>query len=287
MANGGDDDMRNSAPMPERPLTVVAAIVWFLCATFGTLLLLVATRVLRPSSGTDLVNAVACQAAAYSITVFLAVRYHADNSPLLSTLAFRKTDPWMYLLGLLLGVCMHVPADLLQRLVFHFKPRSPEAVQLQIDILRMESPVSRFMIPIAVVILGPAVEELLFRGVLYGGMRRCTSLPVSLFVASALFAGAHQDGLLFLPFLIVGGVITLLRAASGSLWPCLIAHAVFNAVPIVALASGWIQLTPEPDPMPLALSIGGVLASALLVAVLLLLFRNSDAAARARSQDSV
>jgi hypothetical protein len=281
-----DSEDRPSLMPPERPLTITAAILWFIAATVGAMLLILVTHSVRPSSETDIVNAVACQAVAYFAAILLAVRVHAGNRTLPDVFALRKTHPAFHLLGALLGVCLQVPAELLQRLMFHFQPMAPEVLQLQTEMMRMDSTVARIMIPLAVVGLGPLVEELFFRGVLFGGMRRGNGAAISAFIVSVLFAGAHGSSQLFIPLLIVGGVITFLRAASGSLWPCLIAHMTFNAIPVLGMASGWLRLEVDPEPFPLILSVGGVSASVLIIAALVALSRRSEAAHRARQEDS-
>ncbi len=283
-----DDDSqdRPSLVPPERPLTITAAILWFVAATVAAMLLILTTHRLRPGSETDIVNAVACQAVAYFAAILLAVRVHAGNRTLPDVFALRKTHSAFLVLGALLGAFLQVPAELLQRLVFHFQPMDPEVLQLQADMMRMDTTVSRIMIPLAVVGLGPLVEEMFFRGVLFGGMRRSNGVAITAFIVSVLFAGAHGSSQLFIPLLIVGGVITFLRAASGSLWPCLVAHMTFNAIPVLGMAFGWLKLEADPEPFPLLLSVGGVSGSLLILAALVALSRRSEAAHRARQEDS-
>ena len=279
----------------ERPLTLTAAIFWFICATFGTFVLLFATRSLWANAATGnanlgLVGAVVCQAAVYVFTIVVVARVHLGNRTLLHALSFRKTHVGFYFIGALLGVCLQAPAEVLLRLVDLVAPVAQETLRLQAEMLRMDSTVSRIMIPFVAMGLGPLVEEMLFRGVLFAGMRRCYGVCGAVIIATVLFAAAHASVRLALPLLIVGGVLTYLRAASGSLWPSLVAHTTYNAVPVVALAAGWMRFPEgfreDPDPFPLFLSFGGVLASVLLVALVIILSRRSELALRARIEDS-
>lgn len=273
-------------PPSERPLTIPAAVLWFLVATFASMVLIAVTTSLRPGSETDLVNAVGCQAAAYVVTLAALVRVHSAQKPLSAVLGLRATHPGFYVLGALLGLTLQVPAELLQRLVFVVSPMDPKLVELQNEMLRMDGTLSLVMIPVAVVVVGPVVEEAFFRGALFGGLRQHNGTWVSVTVVAALFAGAHLSSQLFLPLFVVGAVVTLLRSASGSLWPSLIAHAVFNAVPVVGMAFGVLSIEAEPDPLPVALSVGGVFLCILLLAAFLALSRRSEAARRARQEDS-
>jgi len=87
-------------------------------------------------------------------------------------------------------------------------------------------------------IAAPIVEEIAFRGVLYGHMRgavtpriRWLSILASAVVSSAIFAAVHPQGLLFTP--VLGGLATgfaLSRELRGSLIAPMAAHAISNAV---------------------------------------------------------
>ena len=283
---GNSSNSSNStAPSLEMPLTIAAAIFWCVGATVGTSIFILLTRMYRNGLDTDLVNAVACQAAVYLVVILLVVRRHEGDRQLSSVFAFRRTHPGFYFLGFILGVCLQVPAELLQRLANRIVPIAPEALQMQIDMLRMDTAVSRLMIPFVAVVLGPFVEELLFRGVLFGGMRRCYGAVRTMVVVSLLFAGAHGSVQGLIPLLLVGGVVTFLRFASGSIIPCLVAHGVFNAVAVFAMAVGWLRLEGEAQPLPNYLSVGGVVASALIVGAIVALSRNSEIAELARQED--
>ncbi|MFW5741246.1 MAG: CPBP family intramembrane glutamic endopeptidase [Myxococcota bacterium] len=281
-----DPDKPSLIPPAERPLTIPAAVLWFLVAMMGSILLIAVTTAIRPGSQTDLVNAVACQAAAYVLALTLLVRIHAAHKPLTTILGLRGTHPLFYPLAALLGLSLQVPAELLQRLVFKVAPMDPKLAELQAEMLRMDTTLSRIMIPLAVIVVGPVVEEAFFRGALFSGLRQRNSAVMSVVVVSALFAGAHYSIKLFIPLFVVGAVVTLLRSASGSLWPPLIAHLVFNAVTVVAMGFGWVSLDADPEPLPVALSIGGVITSLVLLGAMLALSRRSDLARRAQQQDS-
>lgn len=89
----------------------------------------------------------------------------------------------------------------------------------------------------------PLAEEMLFRGLLFGGLR---ASPLGFFGAAGISAGfwtalhasysIYALGLLFL----IGVYFAWLRERTQSLWPSIVAHAVYNSTIVVALA-----LTPE------------------------------------------
>ncbi len=87
-------------------------------------------------------------------------------------------------------------------------------------------------------VAAPIVEEIVFRGVLYGHMRsvvtpriRWLSILASAVISSAVFAAVHPQGLLFTP--VLGGLATgfaLSRELRESLIAPMVAHAIANAV---------------------------------------------------------
>ncbi len=84
-----------------------------------------------------------------------------------------------------------------------------------------------------VVILPPLVEELAFRGVIYGGLRTSLSVGESLVVSSFAFAMIHMSIPTMLTHVPLGLYFGWLRHRSGSLWPGMLAHACHNMIFVV------------------------------------------------------
>jgi len=82
---------------------------------------------------------------------------------------------------------------------------------------------------VALVIVAPLVEELLFRGVILTGFlaryRRGTAIGAS----AVLFAVAHLNPYQFAAGLVTGVFLGWLLVRTRSLWPCILVHAAFNA----------------------------------------------------------
>lgn len=82
-----------------------------------------------------------------------------------------------------------------------------------------------------VVLLGglvvPLGEELLFRGVAYGAMRRYGPV-VATIVSSLVFAIAHGLNVVFLAVLVLAVLNAVLYERTRSIWPCFVTHASFN-----------------------------------------------------------
>jgi len=85
----------------------------------------------------------------------------------------------------------------------------------------------------------PLAEEMLFRGLLFGGLR---ASPLGFLGAAGISAGfwtalhasysMYALGLLF----VIGVYFAWLRERTHSLWPSIVAHAVYNSAIVVALA---------------------------------------------------
>jgi len=84
-------------------------------------------------------------------------------------------------------------------------------------------------------VAAPVVEETIFRGGLYGGLRRRCSLPAAALVSSAVFAAVHLNWASFLPVTALGAVLCVVYERTGSLLPAMAAHGIFNLVTAVAV----------------------------------------------------
>lgn len=81
---------------------------------------------------------------------------------------------------------------------------------------------------LSVVIIGPLGEEVLFRGVLFAGMRDRIGEPWAIVISSVLFAAAHANWFVLVPFFIFGVLLARITAQTRSVWPAFIGHALFN-----------------------------------------------------------
>lgn len=87
-------------------------------------------------------------------------------------------------------------------------------------------------------VLAPLMEETFFRGFLFGGLRGRWGLFLAAVGSGFLFALAHLDPLLYLPFTAVGVLFAWGYAYSGSLLTSIAAHLMFNAVSYGLAVSG-------------------------------------------------
>ena len=84
--------------------------------------------------------------------------------------------------------------------------------------------------------LAPLVEELVFRGLLYGWLEGRWGSGIAFIGSSLAFAAAHVELAHVILVLPLGLVFGLLRWRTGSLWPSLVAHMANNGLAVAAAA---------------------------------------------------
>jgi CAAX protease family protein len=84
--------------------------------------------------------------------------------------------------------------------------------------------------------LAPLVEELIFRGLLYGWLAGRWGTVAAWIVSSLAFAAAHVEPAHVILVLPLGLFFGWLRRRTDSLWPSLAAHMVNNGLAVVAAA---------------------------------------------------
>jgi membrane protease YdiL (CAAX protease family) len=100
-------------------------------------------------------------------------------------------------------------------------PPLPEVLDLS------ELPVLTFA---AIVLVGPTVEELFFRGFLFAGLLGSWGLWAAAATSAALFAAVHLDIAVAGPAFLSGMAFALVHRRTGSLWPAILAHTSQNAI---------------------------------------------------------
>ena len=114
-------------------------------------------------------------------------------------------------------------------------PFKPEE-QLPVQTLRLaETFGKRLVLGVATVVLAPAAEETLFRGILYPAIKQAGYPKLALLLTSVAFAGMHANAVAFLPLLVLSIILTALYEKTGNLLAPIVAHALFNSIGVVEL----------------------------------------------------
>ena len=107
-----------------------------------------------------------------------------------------------------------------------------------VDLLRRAHGSDALLFALVACIAAPFVEELLFRGFVFNAIRRYTPLWLAVTLGGIVFGAAHFDphsvGAL-LPLAFGGAVLCLVYYLRGVIWVDMLAHALFNALPVTAI----------------------------------------------------
>lgn len=220
-----------------------AAALWSLAA-FGALHLLVGVSAwLRPSSLGDLVHLGGCEALVFLFLCALILRVHTPDVPLRHALAFRPTSAGLLMVCFAVGLCLRIPTDSLRGVLESVAP-TPETVLLaQAQLLQHDTLAQVVVLVLVLAIVGPLVEELFYRGALFGPLVKSRGLGGALTLTALAFVVTHGQWRDYPSLLLVALILGYVRGASGSLLPALALHSAFNLSAIWVLVKGMASAT--------------------------------------------
>jgi tetratricopeptide (TPR) repeat protein len=115
--------------------------------------------------------------------------------------------------------------------VLHWPVTIQEAIPL-VKYALIANPLAAFL---SVVIVGPIVEEILFRGLIYGALERRLRVFGAILVSSLLFALVHLQVVYFIPIFCLGLVLGWARWKANSLGLPILIHVLNNGVALILL----------------------------------------------------
>jgi membrane protease YdiL (CAAX protease family) len=135
------------------------------------------------------------------------------------------------------------------------------AVELITAHLEQGPALTRVGMLIVIGVLGPIVEELVFRGWLWRSLRRSFSGPVVILITSVLFSLVHLDPAQAIPLLFTGAFLGWARWTTGSIWTAVVIHVANNLLAIYSQLFGLSEVSSS----LVALSVVGTLFLASLM----------------------
>lgn len=93
----------------------------------------------------------------------------------------------------------------------------------------------KILVIIAAVVIAPLAEEILFRGFVYGVLKRYTDAPFAALSSSLMFAVIHMHVGSLLPLWMLAVLFCLAYEITGCLLVPMLLHAVFNAMSILGM----------------------------------------------------
>jgi uncharacterized protein len=170
--------------------------------------------------------------------------------PFLKSIGWEWPTPSWRWISVLLGVLLFGAAVGITKLVGADKPT-------QLEQIVNSSIAARYAIAFLAVFTAPFVEEFVYRGVLFAALQRLAGAVVAGVTTLALFTLIHVPQywpnigvIAAVAFLSVA--LTVVRAKSGRLLPCVVIHLVFNGIQsVILLIEPYLPSAPPiPDPVP-------------------------------------
>jgi len=272
----------------ERTMSYFGAIGWMLLTLLIPILIITIADAIRRFQADDIVVGFGLQAAGILVVFFLILRFYAPELSIRHFIGLRSTHGAFYVIGAVLGVIITIPATTLYELINRRNPTGVDQGKFMIEQFERGTAwqIATFCI---VVLAGPFLEEVFFRGALFRPMRRENPPFGVILVSSVLFAFAHRDQNIFFPIALVGMTMGLLRFMSGSLLPSALMHMTFNGVSFWSVYASFHEgnKTSDESLPPLWIIAATSLASLGLIVAACVLGARSQTARESRAEDLV
>lgn len=93
---------------------------------------------------------------------------------------------------------------------------------------------------LSTVLVGPIVEEIIFRGLIFTRLRRVFSGKAAIVLSAAVFGYCHGDFVWFCYAFVLGMIFAWTMECSGSILPAMVMHIVFNGTnELLMLLANW------------------------------------------------
>ena len=230
--------MSTASSEQDRPLTFASAAVWTIIALFLDRFFLGMTEAAREGAFFDLVSRTTCEALAYAIAFFGILRLHEPETSIRHVLGLKMPSPLAILLGIALGAALSLPSEWLDQVLDGRFPRPPAETETIDRILSVTTLGKRIGLVATLVVLQPALDELFFRGAIFTPLRRTRRVETVILASAALETLGSLSPRAMLSLFIAALVFAWMRAATGSIWPSMLARMTYYGVAIVPIALG-------------------------------------------------
>jgi sodium transport system permease protein len=212
-------------PAPRRVPTASAAVFLFA----GALAMMWYAQPLLPAD--DLIRAAVTVQFALLLAPCLLLAWWLRVHPV-HTFRLRLPHPSALLLALPVGLTVPIANSALQRALFDDTIEPGAFKELGERFEEAISSNSPLLLVLVLAVLPTVVEELFFRGfvlsALRGAFRGRAALARALFVTALLFALFHIYPEKWLATGTVGLILAVIAVRTGSIWPCMLVHALNN-----------------------------------------------------------
>jgi membrane protease YdiL (CAAX protease family) len=253
-----EDESEPQKPGERRQLTLLAGVVWTFAVSMTFAIVVQLCEEARPGAQGDLVTFTAAYVLTYLVALFAMLRMYEPEGSIREVIGLRKTSIVATLLAIPIGAGAYPTMNALDDLIARRFPMDDDASEFVAKLVTAETPSRRVFLVASVAFLLPLVEDIFFRGFLFGGIKKGRTFLTAV-VATAVFYSLVQGDSRGLPSaFVVGLTLSWLRARTGSLIPAMLAHAAYAAVPVIHLLRGQ---DPAHDAYARPVLIGGAIAA--------------------------
>lgn len=220
-------------PDGERAMSFVEATLW----AIGSVVAVISTYQLvsrvQPAIKDDPAASSLCQLVAYLMLLVLIQTVYFPRTKLREMFATQRGSWVFYPIAAALGVSILFPASAIYEAALARWPDKAQGPEI-LGAFQSLPPWRKAAAAVGLCVTTPLVEEALFRGALFGTLRRRNAAALVVVATASLFALVHLQPQLFLPIAMVGAALAFLRVASGSIWPGVVLHVAFNTLSFYA-----------------------------------------------------
>ena len=214
------------------PLLLSFGLVVFLLAGFLTMGTIVES--LRPGGLDDPMNLLLVGLVIFPLTIYVGLRLDpAGFDTLRNGLGVGPVRPVTAGFGLAFGLAALLPVAEIENLMSHFLPRAVEEQTAMLKLIAFDGWLGHLAKVLALAVITPVGEELIFRGIMLRWLRRSYGRLISIVVSAVLFSAAHLSLTSFVGFLCLGLALGWIADRAHSALPTIGAHAAYNAVPFL------------------------------------------------------
>lgn len=170
----------------------------------------------------------------YAITLLTAIgvpwlaKKHKTS---LTDLGLGELPTWIDILITPAGLIVYlVSSSLLLVLATNFLPGFDANQVQEVGFSHMSQRYEFILAFVVLVVAVPFAEEMLFRGFLFGKLKKISPIWLSILITSILFATLHGAWNVALDTFALSVVLCVLRQITGSLWPAILLHMAKNGI---------------------------------------------------------
>lgn len=147
-------------------------------------------------------------------------------------MAFGQACLWLLGSAIVLSTVVY----LVYQLLFGGEFLNENAQEVVETFKKTSNPLLKILLGIAAVMIAPLTEELIFRGFLYGVVKRFTERWFAAIFTALIFAAVHQHIGSMFPLFLLGIAFAVAYEVTGCLWVCIFMHALFNGFNVLMLS---------------------------------------------------